>query len=118
VTISAPAIGAGAGFQSTRPDPPKLSVVDSLPVSSHDGSVVAAVRAELDAAPAACERPGLAAAALSLAAILDDPKHGAIQPAAARQLVAILGTLTKRTYRRAPLVVVKSMTTNGLCGLA
>jgi hypothetical protein len=99
------------GLPVDEPDPPKVSVVDSPPVSSHDGSVVAAVRAELDAAPAAVERPGLAAAALALAAILDDPQHVAVQPAAARQLVAILGTLSKRTQRRGKLAMVKSMTT-------
>jgi hypothetical protein len=93
-------------------DPPKLNVVDSPPLSPHDGSVVAAVRAELGAAPAAAERPGLAAAALALAAILDDPQHVAVQPAAARQLVAILGTLSKRTQRRGKLAVVESMTTS------
>ncbi|MGC2655619.1 MAG: hypothetical protein WA317_18925, partial [Mycobacterium sp.] len=70
------------------------------------------VQAELDAAPAAAERPGLAAIALALAAILDDPKHVAAQPAAARQLVAILNTLTKSNCRRGKLAVVKSMTTS------
>ena len=75
--------------------------------------MVAAVRAELDGAPAAVERPGLAAAAVALAAILDDSKQVAVQPAAARQLVTILGTLTKRMQRRGKLAVVKSMTSNG-----
>jgi hypothetical protein len=56
---------------------------------------------------------GLAAAAVALAAILDDSKHVAVQPAAARQLVTILGTLTKRMQRRGKLAVVKSMTSNG-----
>lgn len=70
-------------------DPPKLNVVDSQPGSSPDGSVVAAVRAELATAAAAVERPGLTAVALALAAIFDDPRHVATQPAAARQLVAI-----------------------------
>ena len=79
---------------------------------SHDGAVVAAVRDELDTAPAAAQRPGLAAAALALAAILDDPQHVAVQPAAARQLVTILGTLSKRTQRNGKLAVVKSMTTS------
>jgi hypothetical protein len=51
-------------------------------------------------------------AALALAAILDDPQHVAVQPAAARQLVAILGTLSKRTQRRGKLAVVKSVTTS------
>jgi hypothetical protein len=95
------------------PDPPKLNVVDSRPVSSYDGSVVAAVRDELNAAPAAAERPGLTAVALALAAILDDPQHVAVQPAAARQLVAILGTLSKRTQRRGKLAVVREMADTG-----
>jgi hypothetical protein len=101
------------GLPVDPPDPPKLSVVESPSVSSNEGSAVAAVRAELGATPAAAERPGLAAAALALAAILDDPQHVAVQPAAARQLVAILGTLSKRTQRRGKLAVVKSMTEKG-----
>jgi hypothetical protein len=98
------------GLPVDPPDPPNLNVVESRWISSYDGSVVAAVRAELGAA--AAERPGLAAAALALAAILDEPQHVAVQPAAARQLVAILGTLSKRTQRRGKLAVDKSMTTS------
>src|SRR5215469_16870351 len=63
------------GLPVDPPDPPKLRVVDSLPVSSDDGSVVVAVRAKLDATPAAAERPGLTAVALTLAAIRGDPQH-------------------------------------------
>ena len=100
------------GLPVDPPDPPRLNVVNLPPVYSHDGSVVAAVRTELDAAPAAVERPGLAAAALALAAILDDPQHVGVQPAAARQLVAILGMLSKRAQRRGKLSVVREMTTN------
>jgi len=100
------------GLTVVPPDPPKLNVVDADLVSPQDGFVVAAVRAELDAAPAAAERPGLSAVAIALAAILDDTEHVATQPAAARQLVAILDTLSKRTPRRGKLAVVKSMTTN------
>jgi hypothetical protein len=70
------------GLPVDPPDPPKLNVLDSQPGSSPDGSVVAAVRAELSAALAAAERPGLAALALALAEILDDPKQVATQPAA------------------------------------
>jgi len=92
-------------------DPPKLNLVDPQPVSSPDGSVVAAVCAELATAGAAVERPGLTAVALALAEILDDPRHVATQPAAARQLVPILDTLSKRTQRRGKLAVVRSMTT-------
>jgi hypothetical protein len=82
------------GLPVDPPDPPKLNVVGSRQISSHDGSVVAAVRAELGAAPALA-----LALALALAAILDDPQHVAVQPVSARQLVAILGTLSKRTWR-------------------
>jgi hypothetical protein len=88
------------GLPVDPPAPPKLSVVDSPPVSSYDGSVVAAARVELDAAAGAAERPGLTAVALALAAILDDSKHVPTQPAAARQLAAILETLSKRSPRR------------------
>ena len=68
------------GLPVDTPDPPKLNVVDYPPISSPDGSVVAAVRAELGPAPAAAERPGLTAVALALAAILDGPQHVAVQP--------------------------------------
>jgi hypothetical protein len=101
------------GLPVDPPDPPKLNVVDSRPISSYYGSGVAAVRDELGAAPAAAERPGLTALALALAAILDDAKHVPTQPAAARQLATILGTLSKRAQRRGKLAVVKSMTPRG-----
>jgi len=58
------------------------------------------------------EPPSLTAVTLALAAILDDPQHVATQPAAARQLVAILGKLSKRTQRLGKLAAVKSMTTS------
>jgi len=57
-------------------------------------------------------RQRLVLAALALASILDDSQHVAVQPAAARRLVAILGTLSKRTQRRGKLSLVKSMTTS------
>ena len=56
------------------------------------------------------ERPGLAQTALTLARILDNPRAVSSQPAAARQLVAILSMLSRRSHRRAKLEVVKSMT--------
>jgi hypothetical protein len=71
-----------------------------------------AVRAELDFASAAAERPGLTAVALALAGILDDSRYVATQPAAARQLVAILATLNRRVHQRKRLAVVKAMTTS------
>ena len=64
------------------------------------------------------ERPGLAQTAL--ARILDNPRAVSSQPAAARQLVAILSMLSRRSHRRAKLGVVKSMTEGArwLMGLA
>jgi hypothetical protein len=56
------------GLPVDTPDPPTLNVAEPRPISSCDGSVIAAVRDELDAAPAAPERPGLAAVALAMAA--------------------------------------------------
>jgi len=70
-------------------------VVDSPPVSSHDGCVVGAVRAELEAATAGSERLGLAAAAM---AFLDDPKHVATQPA------VLLLSSTRQTTQIGPIV--------------
>ena len=98
------------GLPVEPPDPPEPNGVYSHLVSPPGGCVVTAVHAELDVAPAAAERPGLTAVALALAAILDDPRHVAVQPAAARQLVAILGALSKRTQRGGKLAVVKAMT--------
>jgi hypothetical protein len=89
---------------------PVLSAVSS-PRDSSDGLVVTAVRAEVDAAPSAAERPGLAAVALALAAILDNPKHVPTQPAAARQIVAILDQLSKRTRHSGRLAAVRAMST-------
>lgn len=70
-TISASGTDVGVGILSY--EPPALSVVTVQPDSSRD-AVVAAVRAEFEAAPAAAERPGLSAAALALARILDNPR--------------------------------------------
>jgi len=98
------------GLPGDWPDPPRLNVIDAPAISSHDGSVVAAVRAELDGSAGAVERPGLAAVAIALAEILDDPRHVPTQPAAARQLATILDVLSRRSHRRGKLAAVKSMT--------
>jgi hypothetical protein len=58
-----------------------------------DNSVVDAVRAELDRLVLSRERPGVAAAALRLAAVLDDPTATPQAPAAARALHALLDDL-------------------------
>jgi hypothetical protein len=68
------------------------------------------VRAQLDNTAAALERPGLAAIAVRLAAVLDNqtaiPQHAA----AAHRLVEILTTLSKSSTRRGRLSAVRSMT--------
>lgn len=56
-------------------------------------SVLDAVRTELDRAAAARKRPGLAAAALRLAALLDDPDATPQIPSAAKQLRDLLDAL-------------------------
>lgn len=56
-------------------------------------------------------RPGLPAAAVAPARIMDNPRAVSTQPAAARQLVAILAMLSRGSQRRGKLASVKSMTT-------
>jgi hypothetical protein len=77
---------------------------------SEPGPVEAAVETEIRGFAQTEARPGLAATALALARIMDNPRAVGQQPAAARQLAAILGTLSKPTQRRGKLAVVKSMT--------
>jgi hypothetical protein len=69
------------------------------------GPVESGVKAEISGF-AAQVRPGLAATALALARIMDNPRAVSQQPA----LAAILGTLSKPTQRHGKLAVVKSMT--------
>jgi hypothetical protein len=80
------------------------------PTPSEPGPVESAVAAEIAELPQRQERPGLAQIALALARIMDNPRAVSSQPAAARQLVAILGTLSRRSHRRGKLALVKSMT--------
>lgn len=73
-------------------------------------SVVDAVQAEIDASPIAGQRPGLAAIALAMARILDNPHAIPQQPAAAARLVELLGKLSKGTQPRGRLAAVQKMT--------
>lgn len=68
------------------------------------------MRRQLDALPAASNRPGLAAGALAMARILDNPLAVPQQPAAAGQLFSILNALSKGSHHRGKLAVVKAMT--------
>lgn len=74
---------------------------------------MAAVREEIDGL-GPCVRPGLAAAAMALARILDNPKAISSQPPAAAQLVHILERLRKSAAGSKPkLASVRQMTDRG-----
>jgi len=94
------------GLTSVAPLPSQASQVSS---ENTPGRAVAAVEAEI-AALGAHGRRGLAAAAIAMAAILDDPRHVPTQPAAARQLAAILDTLHRHRVRPGRLAAVQAMT--------
>lgn len=77
-------------------------------------SVVAAVLEEIGTL--GCSRPGLVAVALTLAAVLDNPKATTSMPQAAGRLMQVLDRLrTSATARRGTLALVKDMTKQG-CG--
>jgi hypothetical protein len=93
------------------------AAVDPLPAagasqSPERGPVESGVEAEI--AGLAESRPGLAAAALALARILDSPRAVSSQPAAAKVLAGLLDKLRSASGRgrHGNLSVVKSMTTN------
>lgn len=71
---------------------------------------MAAVRAQLDVGIAADERPGLAAIAIALAAVLDNQSAVPQHASAAHRLVELLGTLSKASNRRGRLTAVRDMT--------
>jgi hypothetical protein len=73
------------------------------------GSVVGAVCAELDGLPGAKARPGLAAAAVAMAAILDNPQAISTQPSACRQLLVALDKLHAAGVSRGRLATVQAM---------
>lgn len=77
-----------------------------------DMSVVAAVLEEISAWEGS--RPGVAAAAKAMAAILDNPKAVSTKPQAAKVLISLLDKLQKAsTTRRGKLAVVRTMTRKG-----
>jgi hypothetical protein len=90
-----------------------VSLPGGKPSTSGDvvpSSVVAAVQQEIDSLVS--PRPGLAAVALAMAAVLDDPKATSTKPPAAGQLMRVMELLRKSSdgVRRGRLAVVKSMT--------
>ncbi|MGP0080838.1 hypothetical protein [Mycobacterium sp.] len=75
-----------------------------------ESGVVAAVRQEIKGL-GPHGRPGLVAAALALAAVLDNPRATSSKPPAARQLVNILNQLRRSAGSAKPkLAAVRQMT--------
>jgi hypothetical protein len=73
-------------------------------------SVVEAVQAEIDAL-GTVKRPGLAAAALALARILDNPRAISSQPPAAAKLADLLDQLRRNAdSKRSKLAAVRALT--------
>jgi hypothetical protein len=90
-----------------------VSVAASSNVAAETvGPLVAAVRAELAALGDLTGRPGLAAAAVAMARILDHPGAVTTQPEAARQLMSLLDVLHREAApKRGRLAAVQAMTT-------
>jgi hypothetical protein len=67
---------------------------------------------QLEIANLVSPRPGLAAAAIAMAEILDNPKATSTKPAAANQLMRVMEMLRKSSEgaRRGRLASVKSLT--------
>ena len=86
---------------------------DDIPAGQGPGPVEAGVLAEI--ALAAEARPGLAAVAVCLAQLLDNPQGRNQYAAAAKVLTGLLGELGKvgAPRRRSQLALVKSMTKEG-----
>jgi hypothetical protein len=84
---------------------------ESEPEPTSPGQVEKAVEAEIGGL--AVSRPSLAAIALAMARILDNPRAKSTQPPAAKVLVSVLDTLHKGSAqgRRGNLALVREMTT-------
>jgi hypothetical protein len=85
---------------------------ESEPEPTSPGQVEEAVQAEIGGL--AVSRPSLAAIALAMARILDNPRAKSTQPPAAKVLAAVMDTLHESTPDpRGNLALVKSMTKKG-----
>ena len=82
------------------------------PLAAAPGRVVAAVQADLETFGDLTGNQALAAGALAMARILDDPRQVTTQPSAVRQLVSLLEVLRRSVAPRpGRLAVVQDMTT-------
>jgi hypothetical protein len=90
----------------------KLSGQD-IPAGQGPGRVELGVREEIGLAGEA--RPGLAAMAIAMAQLLDNPRARNQAPAAAKVLTGLLDALGKAAVprRRSHLALVREMTTKG-----
>lgn len=80
------------------------------PVSAPSNSVVSAVMEEIQSL-SGHKRPALAASAVALAEVLDNPKATATKPAAAAKLAVLLEQLRKSTDgKKSKLTAIRSMT--------
>jgi hypothetical protein len=86
---------------------------ESEPEPTSPGQVEKAVQAEIGGL--AVSRPSLAAIAIAMARILDNPRAKSTHPPAAKVLVSVMDTLHKGSAqgRRNSLALVKSMTEKG-----
>ena len=90
-------------------NPPTCDYAD-ISLANVEAAVLAEVQA-LGSSP----RPGLVAAAIAMARILDNPKAVSSQPPAARMLTSLLDKLRSASAqgRRGRLAVVRTMTEKG-----
>lgn len=97
-----------------KPTPPPNGepVITSMTLTPIEPSTAVreAIQAQLDELGVAESRPGLAAIALKLAELLDNPLALPQHPAAAGRLVELLGRLSKERQRRGNLAAVRAMT--------
>ena len=115
-------VGTTATVIATRLDTDRTRLV-SVPTddpsntgnADNAANVESAVLAEINALDGSTVRPGLAAAAVAMARILDNPKAVSSQPPAARVLTSSLDKLRSASAqgRRGRLSVVRTMTEKG-----
>jgi hypothetical protein len=88
---------AESAYQRGRRRKAPLAAVPALPAAPPEaeqpGRVEAAVQAEIDGLSTAAKRPGLVAAALAMARLLDSPLNTAQHPQAVARLQALLAEL-------------------------
>jgi hypothetical protein len=87
--------------RANGPTPASVVTIPSAVVSepAGPGPVESGVQAEISGLAAAELRPGVVAAALALARVLDNPRVASVHPPAVKVLVMVLDTLHKGSAR-------------------